>query len=1118
MRTLKSNALENPSSSLPAPPNDPMDQCRAIPSPSSGNSLISEDVNALNQGGSDGTMGEEACGKSSAIIDEESDCDCCAIDDDKKDDASVMDGESHCGDCCRGGDDSEEDRESNCGDCCGGDDIKEDDADACDCCATETRPQDKTCGTPPCVNDCCRKDEDEGAYGKLDPAQPLRVSAAACEQGCCSSTDEDMNEKAFEEDNDDSLCPCCIEILVQHPEAIGRTLTEAESADPALFPKNSAHQMSSAIRKCCRLFEAFCAQKPCCFQLAPRQIKAPVPSFPSKCKQPAEPIPVIHASDNLANSFSDKSNRQPLQIEITGMDCADCCIKVSRALSSLPSVKQVHIGYIEAVGTCLYDPEVITPEAIARYVARATGFTIKAIAEGDARPSTHVTLPVTFNRSPPAYILEQLNARHRKNGFTEISFPIRGDGARQPRQVLAELAPYSPVLLPADAPGRTNDRVSKDLRRIALRTLCIILLAIPVLIIAWAPLPGSSFTHGLVSVILTTLIQAVAFPILSSSVRFIIFMHAVDMSVLVSVSSLSAWIFSLVSFALETAGKPFAEPFFETVALLLALVHVGRLVQAATRRATSSALRELQQLQPSDIILVEQVGTSRMETLLDARLLYYGDIVRLGPASRIPTDGMVVAGSSAVDESFVTGESLPRVKQVGNSVTAGTLNLDGPLDIQITQLIHENYLVRIASLVRKAQATRSRFHDLADQFSAMVLPISVACSAIAFLIWFLVNKYGRHLQSTPSAVGGLTYALAILIVSCPCAIGVAVPFIVAAALRAGLREGVLFRSSEALHMAHNVDVVVFDKTGTLSHGVFSLERKEILVNDADRVIHPLISTNEHPISKAVLAHVENVDRPFDPRAPSKGITSLPGMGIKAMLAGYPLLGGSPKFTGTMQHPFVQEFTARGLTLFTVTLGGQLVAAFGLADTPRADAAALLEVLAARGKHVVILSGDNSGAVARFVAMLPIQLGDAQAACTPAGKAEFIKALQARGQRVCFVGDGTNDAPALAQADVALCVAAGADVAVAAAGALVAGENLKRGVLAALDVAKHAQQHMMVALWWCVLYNAVALLFAGGLFVKVRIEPQWAGLGELVSLLPVLVVGIALDLRWKWRRQ
>jgi Cu2+-exporting ATPase len=328
---------------------------------------------------------------------------------------------------------------------------------------------------------------------------------------------------------------------------------------------------------------------------------------------------------------------------------------------------------------------------------------------------------------------------------------------------------------------------------------------------------------------------------------------------------------------------------------------------------------------------------------------------------------------------------------------------------------------------------------------------------------------------------------------------------------------VLFRSPEALQRAHNVGVIVFDKTGTLSRGIFTLERTEILAHGVDKIILPLTSTNEHPISKAVFAHV-SVDLKCPPSTTPLKIVSLPGMGVKTTLAGYPLLGGSAQFTGAAQHPLVQELTSLGLTLFTVTVAGELVAAFGLSDTPRPDARALLAELAARRKRVFLLSGDNPGAVARFAATLQLPTGDVEAACAPADKAAFVKALQERGQRVCFVGDGTNDAPALAQADVALCVAAGADVAVAAAGALVAGENLHRGVLGALDVATHAHQHMLLALGWCVVYNVAALLFASGALVRVRIEPRWAGLGELVSVVPVVIVGVALDVRWRWRRR
>ncbi|KAK7042529.1 heavy metal translocatin [Favolaschia claudopus] len=996
-------------------------------------------------------------------------------------------------------------------------------AEKCDngCCAIEkvddeVSCEDECCKTAeptsdPCEKGCCRVLQDD---------EPVTV---ACNQGCCSDEVDECTteEMSCDEDDDDSLCPCCVEILVQHPNLVGRTRTEAEMVNPTLFPKNSVHRLSTAIRKCCRLFESTCAQKSCCFSssLPPKPRRTIPKTVPSQCKQPA-PLPADRISNHsIHSSLDDSSAREPLKLEITGMDCADCCIKINRALSRLPSIKGVHLSYIEAIATFTYDPEILNPEAIARYVARATGFSITPVGNEDRLlPSTHIVLPVTFSRMPPAHVLEPMNPRHRKElgGFTEISFPIRGEGARQPRQVLAELADYDPKIVSSDVLRKMDDRASQDLRRIALRTLCIVLLSIPVLVITWAKIPGSSLAHGVASAVLTTLIQALALPILSSSLRSIIFLHAIDMSVLVSVSSLSAWIFSLVSFAFEAAGRPFAEPFFETVALLLSLVHIGRVVQAATRRATRSATRELEQCQPKEVILVEQVGSSTIETVLDARLLYYGDIVRLRPAARIATDGIVVSGSSSVDESSITGESIPSAKQVGSSVAAGTLNLDGTLDIQITQLIHENYLARIGRLVHQAQATRSRFQDLADRFSAIVLPVSAVCAAIAFVTWFFVNRYGKHLSSSNSAVGGLTYALAILIVSCPCAIGVAVPLVVAAALRAGLREGILFRSSEALQKAHNVDAVVFDKTGTLSCGLFSLQRKEFLVPGASNIIHPLVSSNQHPISKAVSMHLAALQPDNSIQSPE--IESLPGMGVRSILAGYPLHGGNPKFTGSTQHPIVQEFTARGLTLFTVTLAGELVAAFGLSDMPRADASPLLTELSARGKEIFLLSGDNARAVARFATMLPIEPSKAQAACTPADKAEFISALQARGRRVCFVGDGTNDAPALAQADVSLCITSGADVAIAAAGALVAGERMQRGVLAALDIAKDAQHHMVAALGWCVLYNTAALLLAGGVFLRVRIEPQWAGLGELVGLVPVLIVGLALDLRWRWRRK
>lgn len=335
-------------------------------------------------------------------------------------------------------------------------------------------------------------------------------------------------------------------------------------------------------------------------------------------------------------------------------------------------------------------------------------------------------------------------------------------------------------------------------------------------------------------------------------------------------------------------------------------------------------------------------------------------------------------------------------------------------------------------------------------------------------------------------------------------------------MRAGLREGVLFRSSEALQSASSVDVVAFDKTGTLSRGSFSLSRSDILVRGVEGLVADLTSTNGHPISKAVHAHVEPLANAKTARPAPSGIVSLPGMGVKAVLAGYPLLGGAPKFTGAVDLPHVRELTALGLTLFVVTLGGELVAAFGLADVARPESSALVADLVRRGKQVVVLSGDNAGAVERFARSIGLPPTDARASCSPADKADFIASLQQQGRRVAFVGDGTNDGPALAQADLSLSIGSGSDVAVAASSAVILGSDLRRSVVGALDLATHARWQIAAALGWCALYFAFAILLASGAFVRFRIEPQWAGLGELVSVLPVVAVGLGLDVHWRWR--
>jgi P-type E1-E2 ATPase len=329
---------------------------------------------------------------------------------------------------------------------------------------------------------------------------------------------------------------------------------------------------------------------------------------------------------------------------------------------------------------------------------------------------------------------------------------------------------------------------------------------------------------------------------------------------------------------------------------------------------------------------------------------------------------------------------------------------------------------------------------------------------------------------------------------------------------------VLFRSAESLQNGHGIDVVVFDKTGTLTSGDLTIERSEILVEGAEDIIEDLVKDNNHPISQAVHRYLRS--RVRSTPKPKKGqvtdIVVVPGKGIQASLGGYPLLGGSPEFTGAIHHPLFSTMCSSGYSLFTVTLAGQTIAFFGLTATPRANAKELITELKHLGKKVYIFSGDNRAAVDRLANAVGVALEDTRAGCTPEDKSEAVTSFQKEGYRVCFVGDGTNDGPALSCADSALSVASGSDVALSAAGSILLGSDIRRGVLALLDIAQASRTHVRVALVWCVIYNVFAILLASGAMRKVRIEPRWAGIGEVVSVVPVVLIAFSLELRWTWK--
>jgi cation transport ATPase len=527
---------------------------------------------------------------------------------------------------------------------------------------------------------------------------------------------------------------------------------------------------AETLRRCCAVLDN-CCRRMCCFvNPPPSVISTRAPRLLRACE-------VVGNEDTEPNLLispkcgpTAKPGSTALHLEIRGMDCADCVPKVARVLGRLPSVTAIETDYFSGRAQLRYHPETISPSTITAYLARATGFGIKEIMGADPETSSHLRITVSFPGPPPAAIANKYDvSRAEPRGVWSISFRVTGEKALLPRDVLAELEEHGGQLY-TESVEQTNDPASRDLRDLIVRTALCVTCTVPVLVLAWAPLPHSPALYGGLSVGLATIVQFLAAPMYSSTARSVLFIRQVDLNVLAAVSTLISYIFSVVAYAFDVAGKPFSVPFFETCTLLVTLIYSGRTVQCATRKSAGSAINALRTLQTKGVRLIEN-GTVRS---IDSRLLHYGDTIEILAHTRIVTDGVVLSGSSDVDESSVTGESAAVSKIPGNLVVAGTINLDGTLRVQVTKLLHENSLSKISQLVQRAQSSRAPLQDLADRLSAVILPLAVAVAGLAFLTWTLVGVVAKKRPKHEAALDGAMYAIAIVVVSCPCAIGLAV--------------------------------------------------------------------------------------------------------------------------------------------------------------------------------------------------------------------------------------------------------------------------------------------------------------------------------------------------------
>lgn len=583
-----------------------------------------------------------------------------------------------------------------------------------------------------------------------------------------------------------------------------------------------------------------------------------------------------------------------------------------------------------------------------------------------------------------------------------------------------------------------------------------------------------------------------------------------NMDSLVAVGAAAGLVYSLIEMGLLAAGQVSGMPdlYFESAGMILTLVTVGKYLEERSRVKTTGAISALLALAPESAMVRRQ----GQELTIPTEEIVAGDTVIVRQGGRIPVDGVITDGHAAVDESAITGESLPVEKVPGDAVTSATVTSSGYLELRATRVGGDTTLSQIIRLMEEAASSKAPISRLADRISGIFVPAVMAISLTAALLWAFVGGMDVHFC--------LSIAIAVLVISCPCALGLATPVAIMVGTGQAAQQGILIKSAESLELLHKVQTVVLDKTGTVTMGqprvtdilcASGVTEEELLCVAASAE-----KPSEHPLAHAI---VEESQARHIPLCPVSGFRSVPGGGIQATLSGEAVLAGNAGYLAqngvslAAMEADAHRLAEDGKTPLFFAESGHLLGCIAVADVVKPDSAKAIAALRRMGRRVVLLTGDNqrtANAIAR-------QIGVDQviAQVLPQDKAKCVAQLQQQGQRVAMVGDGVNDAPALAQADVGLAIGAGTDIAIESADVVLMKSSLL-DIPAAMDLSRAVLRNIKQNLFWAFFYNSIGIPVAAGVLypaLHLTLNPMLAA--AAMSLSSVCVVSNALRLRgWK----
>jgi len=630
---------------------------------------------------------------------------------------------------------------------------------------------------------------------------------------------------------------------------------------------------------------------------------------------------------------------------------------------------------------------------------------------------------------------------------------------------------------------------------------------VPLFCVAMAPhvgfeLPISSGSMAFLQMLMTIPIILAGYEFYTNGFTAVFRAKSATMDTLVALGTGSAFIYSFIVSVLIWVGNSnygVEDLYYEVSGVLIVFILLGRYLESEARGKTGEAIKKLIGLAPKKAFVIK----NDKEVEISIEEVVVGDIIVVKPGGMVPVDGDIIWGNSTLDESMITGESMPVEKVVGDSVIGATINKTGSFRFKTTRIGKDTVLAQIVRLVEEAAGSKAPIQELADLIAAYFVPAVILIACGTFIFWLVMGK---------SLAFALTAFISVMIIACPCSLGLATPTAVIVGMGIGASNGVLIKNARALQTACKTDVVVFDKTGTLSLGKPSVT-DVIPSENAKKIIYFAgISEkhSEHPLGEAVLrkAKEEGVELPSP-----DSFDSIPGEGVTAKIGADDLLFGNRKLlSGIDISAFSKEIEGlekQGKTVMGVALNGELIGLIAVADTLKADAKKTVLSLKKMGKDVVMMSGDHKLAAEMFARELAID--KVLSEVLPADKANEIIKIQKEGKVVAMVGDGVNDAPALAQADIGIALGGGTDIAIET-GEIILVKNNPIDVILALDLSQFAMKKIKQNLFWAFFYNAVGIPIAAGFlypYTGFLINPMLAGLAMAFSSISVVLNSLSM---------